>query len=143
MASVRNKDTDPELRVRRVLHRLGYRFRLHRKDLPGTPDIVLSRFCTVIFVHGCFWHGHTCRRGHLPESNHTFWRNKILGNKRRDKRTHLLLQRSGWHVIVVWQCQAKDLDRVGRTLQRRLERSSKCPEDRSLTSSRKRSANLS
>jgi DNA mismatch endonuclease (patch repair protein) len=109
MSRVKGRDTSPELKVRKLLHRLGYRFRLHRRDLPGNPDIVLPRYHTVIFVHGCFWHGHAgCKRSALPETNREFWETKITGNVRRDQATIGTLVGRGWRVLTIWQCGMKD-----------------------------------
>ena len=105
MRRVRQRDTQPELLVRRRLHGLGYRYRLHRKDLPGVPDIVLPRYKAVVFVHGCFWHGHACARGRLPKSNTDYWHAKIERNVARDRRNVCELQDLGWRVFVVWACQ--------------------------------------
>ena len=104
MSRIRGQDTKPELMVRSALHSAGFRFRLHRRDLPGRPDIVLPRYRTVIFVHGCFWHGHSCSRGKLPASNRDFWTKKIGRNKQRDAANCVVLQRLGWNVIVMWEC---------------------------------------
>src|SRR5262249_31478396 len=102
MSRIRGKNTAPEKRVRCLLHALGYRFRLHRTDLPGTPDIVLPRYKKVIFVHGCFWHGHSgCRRAALPTSNRQFWKSKIAGNKCRDKKNLRKLRSSEWRALVI------------------------------------------
>lgn len=109
MARVKNKNTAPEITVRRMLHRLGYRFRLHRRDLPGNPDIVLPRFRSVIFVHGCFWHGHDCRRGKRPATHTEFWNTKLDRNIERDQANRKLLKGLDWRVLVVWECQTKDL----------------------------------
>ena len=110
MSRIGGKDTLPEIRVRRLLHALGYRFRLHRKDLPGKPDIVLPRHRKVIFVHGCFWHGHPrCRRATLPTTNIEFWQTKIGKNKNRDQKAQRQLRASGWKFLVLWQCQIKDV----------------------------------
>lgn len=108
MSRVRGKNTALELKIRSLLHRLGYRFRLHRKDLPGTPDMVFAGRRSVIFVHGCFWHGHNCARAALPTSNREFWETKIDKNKKRDARAHALLSADGWNVLTVWQCETKD-----------------------------------
>jgi len=117
MASVRSKDTKPELLVRSLLHRLGYRFRLHRKDLPGKPDIVLPKYSTVIFVHGCFWHGHRgCIRSKLPKSRPEFWRDKIESNVERDRRARIELMAQGWNVLTIWQCQIRGKSDLARTL---------------------------
>lgn len=118
MARVRGQDTKPELVVRRLLHSMGYRFRLHRRDLPGSPDIVLPGYRKVVFVHGCFWHGHEeCHRAARPTSNAEFWNRKLDGNKRRDIETHQQLSSLGWQILVVWQCQAKNTDVLRERLQ--------------------------
>jgi DNA mismatch endonuclease (patch repair protein) len=118
MARIRGKDTAPEMTVRRLLFHMGYRFRVHRKDLPGCPDIVLPRHRAVILVNGCFWHGHSCKRGKQPTSNTEFWTTKIGRNKTRDKKLRKQLNSLGWHVLVVWQCQLQDdlQDRLFRFL---------------------------
>lgn len=108
MAAIKGKDTKPEIIVRRYLHKLGYRFRLHRKDLPGKPDITLPRFKTVIFVHGCFWHRHEqCANSVMPTSNVAFWRKKLDGNVVRDKKNVELLKEQGWKVLVIWECEVQ------------------------------------
>ena len=108
MSRVRSKDTKPERSVRSLLHRMGYRFRIHRKDLPGRPDIVLPRYRAVVFVHGCFWHQHPgCRKATIPKHNHEFWEAKLMGNVERDRETTDVLEVAGWRVIVVWECEAK------------------------------------
>jgi DNA mismatch endonuclease (patch repair protein) len=91
-----------------MIHKMGYRFRLHRKDLPGKPDIVFGPRKKIVFVHGCFWHGHRCRKGRLPKSNKAFWRTKVLTNRRRDRRHIRALGILGWKVLVIWQCELKD-----------------------------------
>ena len=122
MAQVKGKNTKPELSVRSLLHRLGYRFRLHRKDLPGSPDIVLPRHRKVIFVHGCFWHGHeSCRRGTRPISNVDFWNAKIDRNIERDRLARHSLEEAGWQVITVWQCELKDLSMLQSRLSKCLD----------------------
>lgn len=108
MGRVRSKNTAPELAVRKALHAAGFRFRLHRRDLAGRPDIVLPRFRLAIFVHGCFWHGHDCRRGRLPEDNAEFWAKKIDRNKARDAAAHATLSQAGWIVETIWQCELKN-----------------------------------
>lgn len=108
MQQVKGKNTQPERAVRSLLHRLGYRFRLHRKDLPGTPDIVFPSRRLVVFVHGCFWHGHGCRIGHLPKSRLEYWQPKIDSNRARDQRKEAALTAAGWRVAVVWQCELAD-----------------------------------
>ncbi len=111
MSRIRGKDTKPELKVRSVLHRLGYRFRLHRKDLPGTPDIVLPRYQTVIMVHGCFWHRHTkCKYAYTPKSRKKFWANKFSETVARDKRNREALEKGGWTVGVIWECQTRNCE---------------------------------
>jgi DNA mismatch endonuclease, patch repair protein len=106
MAAVSNKDTRPEILVRRALHRLGYRFRLHRGDLPGTPDIVLPKYKLCIFVHGCFWHRHPgCKRASMPSTNVEFWERKFEKNVNRDAATADRLTKMGWRVKVIWTCQ--------------------------------------
>jgi len=108
MQRVKQKNTAPEKIVRSLLHRLGYRFRIHRKDLPGTPDIVLPSRRVAIFVHGCFWHGHDCRRGRAPSSNLEYWGPKLESNRERDSRKAAALAAAGWRVVVVWQCELDD-----------------------------------
>ena len=105
MAAIRGKDTKPELKVRRALHAAGFRYRLHQPDLPGHPDIVLTRHRTIVLVHGCFWHHHTCRDFAWPKTRREFWRAKILGNVARDRRVRYFLRTAGWHVHVIWECQ--------------------------------------
>lgn len=112
MSRVRNKNTRQELLVRSLLHRLGYRFRLHRKELPGTPDLVLPKHCLALFVHGCFWHGHDCNRGKLPSSNREFWRRKIERNIERDRAAVEQLEKSGWRTIIVWGCETTSAARL-------------------------------
>lgn len=109
MSSVKGRDTGPEKAVRSMLHAMGYRFRLHEKRLPGKPDIVLPRHQKVIFVHGCFWHGHQgCSRSKRPKSNVDFWNHKIDGNIRRDAEIQEKLRMAGWEILTVWQCQIRD-----------------------------------
>jgi DNA mismatch endonuclease (patch repair protein) len=110
MAAIKYKNTKPEMVVRRLLHSMGYRFRLHRSDLPGKPDIVLPKYHKVIFVHGCFWHMHDCEFGRVvPKTNAEFWQAKRQGNTARDEQKANELQRSGWEFLVVWECELKDL----------------------------------
>ena len=109
MRAVKGKDTKPEMIVRRLAHALGYRFRLHRKDLPGKPDLVFPGRRKVIFVHGCFWHGHECARGsRQPKQNAEYWRNKIARNVERDADNLQALERLGWQTQVIWECEMKD-----------------------------------
>ena len=105
MAAVKSKDTTPELVVRRLVHSLGYRYRLHVRSLPGTPDLVFPRLRKIINVNGCFWHGHSCRDGHLPKSAKKYWPKKLLCNKRRDALNDGRLRRMGWRLVVVWECR--------------------------------------
>ena len=114
MAAIRSKDTKPELALRSALHRAGFRFRLHRKDLPGTPDLVFPARRSVIFVNGCFWHGHDCRAGALPTTRREFWEEKITQNRNRDARNVRALEDAGWRVLTVWQCELKDRTEVDR-----------------------------
>lgn len=109
MSRVRGRDTKPEIRVRRLLHRAGYRFRLHRRDLPGRPDIFLPKHRLAVFVHGCFWHGHEgCRRGKLPDTRPEFWASKIAGNRARDARAVEELAALGIASVTLWECQLKE-----------------------------------
>ena len=108
MSGIRSKDTKPERTVRSWLHRNGYRFRINRKDLPGTPDIVLPKYRTVIFVHGCFWHRHDdCKYATVPETNTSYWLPKLERNVVRDKEAALSLEKLGWKVQVIWECEVK------------------------------------
>ncbi len=118
MSKVTGKETKPEIMVRKYLFSKGYRFRKNVKALPGSPDIVLSKYKTAIFVHGCFWHGHDCRKGRLPETNHDFWVDKITKNKDRDKRNISELTDSGWKVLVVWECELTNKILAEATLDR-------------------------
>lgn len=105
MASIRGRDTRPEIVVRRHLHALGFRYRLHQKDMPGTPDIVLPKYRAAIFVHGCFWHGHPgCRFATVPATRTQFWKSKISANQMRDSAAAFMLLESGWRVATVWEC---------------------------------------
>lgn len=117
MSRVRSTNTKPEIVVRRVLHGLGLRFRLHRSDLPGKPDIVLARHRTIVLVHGCFWHGHNCRRGaREPKQNGDYWRAKRERNMARDRSNIQALKATGWKVEVIWECELKTLDCVRNRL---------------------------
>lgn len=108
MSRIRGKDTKPERAVRSLLHRMGYRFRLHRRDLPGKPDIVLPKYRAVVFVHGCFWHRHKgCRYAYTPKTRKEFWENKFSENIRRDKENSARLRQLGWKIIYVWECETE------------------------------------
>ena len=115
MSRIRSKHSKPEKQVRSVLHRMGYRFRLHVTDIPGKPDIVLPKYQTIIFVHGCFWHRHKCKMGdRTPKSRVRFWREKLEANRRRDVSHRRKLRKMGWEILVVWECQTgrSKLDRL-------------------------------
>lgn len=117
MRSVRSTDTSPEMTVRRLLHSMGYRYRLHDKNLPGRPDIVFSGRKKVIFVHGCFWHGHECKAGHkIPKTNSEYWIAKLTRNKERDMRNQSLLTDLGWWILVVWECETRDVESLKQML---------------------------
>jgi DNA mismatch endonuclease, patch repair protein len=119
MAAIGSKDTGPELVVRRMLHGMGYRFRLHRRDLPGTPDIVLPRLRKAIFVHGCFWHGHEgCKLGRPSKSRVEYWGPKIAGNRARDERKEAALRQAGWSVGTVWECETRQMNDLAAHLRR-------------------------
>lgn len=106
MSKIKGKDTKPELVLRSKLFKLGFRFRVHQKNLPGKPDIVLSKYKTIIFVHGCFWHYHSdCKEGRIPSTNSTFWSTKLEKNVIRDRRNIETLGQMGWHVMIVWECE--------------------------------------
>lgn len=113
MSRIRSKNTKPEMIVRSILHRMGYRFRLHRKDLPGKPDIVLPKYKTVIFVHGCFWHRHpNCKDSTIPTSNVEFWNAKFNGNVARDAANQKELKSMGWDVVIIWECEIKKIKQL-------------------------------
>jgi len=119
MSQIRSKNTKPEIAVRKTLHRLGYRFRLHCSELPGTPDIVLPRYKTVVFVHGCYWHRHQgCKYAYLPKSRESFWAHKFKGNVARDIQHQAELMKMGWNVGIIWECEIEDEsilhDRINR-----------------------------
>ena len=119
MSRIRSRDTNPELTVRSVLHRLGYRFRLHKPTLPGKPDIVLPKHHAVLLVHGCFWHRHPrCQFAYSPKSNQAFWMTKFSQNIARDVRNKRALRKMGWRVLVIWECQTTDSITLARRLQR-------------------------
>jgi DNA mismatch endonuclease (patch repair protein) len=124
MGSVGRENTRAERVVRSMLHRKGFRFRLHQKDLPGSPDIVLPRYDLAIFVHGCFWHSHSCPRGERPRSNVSFWNAKLDANVRRDARNVKALRRHGWSVLIVWECETATPEKLEQKLLTRLRRAS-------------------
>lgn len=113
MAGIRGKDTKPELVIRRGLHALGFRFRLHDRRLPGAPDLVLPRWRAVILVHGCFWHGHGCSLFRWPGTRQDFWRTKIGRNRERDMEVEALLDSAGWRIMTVWECSLKGRGKIG------------------------------
>lgn len=120
MRAVKGKDTKPEMIVRRLVHGMGFRYRLHRKDLPGKPDLAFGRRKKAIFVHGCFWHQHSesgCRGARMPATRSDYWRPKLTRNKERDERAIAELGRLGWDVLVVWECWLKDVNRTGTVVE--------------------------
>jgi DNA mismatch endonuclease (patch repair protein) len=140
MAAIRCKDTRPEMTVRRIAHRLGYRYRLHVRELPGSPDLVFPRLRKLILVHGCFWHMHACRYGRVtPRTRPDFWQTKRTGNVSRDRRTVRKLRRDGWRVLVIWECQVRDQEQLAARLSeflaqdRRARRSLTSPHDAAST----------
>jgi len=117
MSRIRCKNTKPERVVRSLLHRMGYRFRLHRADLPGKPDVVLPKYRAVVFVHGCFWHRHRgCEYAYTPKSRVRFWKKKFQDNVKRDAEVKQQLEGMGWHVIIVWECELRDLGQLANRL---------------------------
>jgi len=117
MSRIRATNTAPERIVRSLLHRMGYRFRLHRKDLPGKPDIVLPRHNTIIFVHGCFWHQHKgCKYAYLPKTKQDFWIKKLNANADRDKSVIKRLKKSGWRILIIWECETKEIAALENTI---------------------------
>jgi DNA mismatch endonuclease, patch repair protein len=118
MSLVRSKNTRPELLVRSLLHRNGFRFRVNVSKLPGTPDIVLRKYRTVIFINGCFWHGHDCKRGNIPKSNKKYWKDKINRNIDRDSRNYSELKRLSWKIIIVWTCELSSRIKIDETIQK-------------------------
>ena len=113
MSAIKSKNTKPEIAVRKMLHALGYRFRLHRKDLPGSPDIVLPKYKTVIFVHGCFWHRHeNCKYASTPKTRKEFWESKFKANVKRDKEIQEKIKNIGWQSVVIWECEIKSTKQI-------------------------------
>ncbi len=122
MSRIRGKDTKPELTVRRLVHALGYRFRLHRRDLPGAPDLAFPGRRKVVFVHGCFWHQHPgCRYAYRPKSNLEFWKSKLAANTRRDACVLQKLREEGWSPLVIWECEISNLQNLANRLKSHLE----------------------
>lgn len=122
MRAVKSRDTKPEMKVRRIAHSMGYRYRLHRADLPGKPDLVFPSRRKVIFVHGCWWHGHDCKRGaREPATNRDYWLPKLARNKKRDAENEKLLGADGWNVLTFWECQLKDADELAVRLRNFLD----------------------
>lgn len=124
MKRIRGKDTAPELMVRKLIYSLGYRYRLHVKELPGKPDLVFLGRKKIIFVHGCFWHGHNCKKGKPPKTNFDYWLPKLNENQARDARNQTLLESMGWQVLVLWQCEINDTDSLKKIITNFLERAS-------------------
>jgi DNA mismatch endonuclease (patch repair protein) len=125
MRAVKSRDTAPEMTVRRLVYSMGYRYRLHRKDLPGKPDLTFQSRRKVIFIHGCFWHGHDCKRGaRVPKNNREYWETKIARNRARDSQHDEGLRREGWRILVVWECQIQEqtalIDLIRRFLEDRV-----------------------
>jgi len=121
MSRIKSRDTTPEKRVRSLLHKMGFRFRLHSTKLPGKPDIVLPKYKTVVFVHGCFWHRHPgCPRASLPHTRREWWRAKLTKNQERDRAVREALVGAGWNVVVVWQCELRDMDALAARLFREI-----------------------
>jgi DNA mismatch endonuclease (patch repair protein) len=118
MAGIHSKNTQPEMKVRSALHRLGYRYRLHVRTLPGCPDMVLPQYGAVIQVRGCFWHSHSCKRGAVPNTHQEFWLPKLAANKARDRRNDRALRKLGWKVISVWECQVSNECKLARQVAR-------------------------
>ncbi|MCA9939385.1 MAG: DNA mismatch endonuclease Vsr [Anaerolineales bacterium] len=116
MSRIRNADTKPEMTVRRLVFSMGYRYRLHAKDLPGHPDLVFRSRKKVIFVHGCFWHQHGCNHYRMPKSKQDFWLPKLNKNVERDQRTYHTLKLMGWDYLVIWECQLTNMDSIGRII---------------------------
>jgi DNA mismatch endonuclease, patch repair protein len=129
MSRIRSENTRPEMAVRSILHRLGYRFRIHRKDLPGRPDIVLPRHRKIVLVQGCFWHGHTCRFASTPKSNTGYWSVKIEANRARDARNKKALAEQGWAVLELWECEIRQLKGLEDRLQAFMTNKCKTPLD--------------
>lgn len=122
MRAIRSKDMRPELAVRSLVHKMGYRFRLHRSDLPGKPDLVFVSRRKAIFVHGCYWHGHSCKLAHAPKSNTEYWGPKLQRNRARDRKNLRSLRRQGWTPFVIWECELKNVEASATRIRRFLDR---------------------
>ena len=119
MSAIKSKNTKPEIKVRKVLHSMGYRFRLHSKNLPGSPDIVLPKYKTVIFVHGCFWHRHeNCKYASTPKTRQEFWENKFKANVKRDLEIQEKIKNIGWKYVVIWECEARNIESIEEKIKR-------------------------
>ncbi|ASP97027.1 DNA mismatch endonuclease Vsr [Sinorhizobium meliloti] len=119
MSRIRNRDTRPEIRVRKILHRLGYRFRLNARELPGTPDIVLPKHRSVVFIHGCFWHRHAgCKYAYMPKTRIDFWSAKFTANLKRDAKAVERLRSDGWRILILWECETKDDKQIEEAIHR-------------------------
>lgn len=118
MRAIRSKGMLPELTVRRLVHKSGFRYRLHRSDLPGKPDLVFGPRRKVIFVHGCFWHGHGCKYAHIPKSNTDYWLPKLERNRTRDARNLEVLSLDGWRILVIWECETRDVEEIKKRVKK-------------------------
>ena len=119
MSAIKSKNTKPEIAVRKLLHSMGYRFRLHRKDLPGSPDIVLAKYKTVIFVHGCFWHRHeNCKYASIPKTRKEFWEKKFQANVKRDLEIQEKIKNIGWKYVLIWECEARNIESIEEKIKR-------------------------
>jgi DNA mismatch endonuclease (patch repair protein) len=126
MSKIRGKNTRPEIAVRKIVYSLGYRYRLHCRDLPGTPDIVFRRLHKIIFVHGCFWHRHArCPQAYTPKSRQAFWREKFRGTRLRDQQHLIQLKRDGWDVLIIWECELDSIKSASRKIRDFLTRGSR------------------
>jgi len=122
MSLIRGKDSSPEMKLRRLVHGMGFRYRLHVKDLPGKPDLVFPSRRAVIFMHGCFWHRHPgCKLARMPKSKLDFWRPKLEGNRERDLRNQEMLKKLGWHVLVIWECEMENVEKVSNKVREFLQ----------------------
>lgn len=132
MSRIRGRDTNPEMIVRRIAHGLGFRFRLYRRDLPGSPDLVFPKHRAVIMVHGCFWHRHPgCKHASTPKTRESFWKNKLEDNVARDRRNEIALGELGWRVMVIWQCETKVREAVAARIESFLRQKDGEPEEES------------